>query len=330
MDTNLSGISNGSNGNLIGTAAAPINPMLGPLQNNGGPTKTMALLPGSPAINAGDNSLIPAGVTTDQRGTGYARIDDGTVDIGAYEFVVNVPPVADAGGPYIVVRGGTVQLDASATFDENEPNTGLTYEWDFDGDGYYDDATGNAPVFSAEGLVTAETIVVGLRVTDSGDLEDTATANVQVIIVGLIADPFEAGKTALAIGGTLGDDNILFNTGGTGGTVQVMLNGVSQGSFSPTGRLIAYGQAGADNIQVAGGISLPTMLLGGKGDDRIKGGAGNNILVGGDGDDLLVGGNNRDIMIGGNGADRIVGNGQDDVLIAGRTAFDRELQGLCA
>ena len=48
----------------------------------------MALLPGSPAIDAGDNSLIPAGVTTDQRGTGYARIDNGTVDIGAFELVV--------------------------------------------------------------------------------------------------------------------------------------------------------------------------------------------------------------------------------------------------
>ena len=76
VDTNLSGISNGSNGNQIGTAAAPINPMLGSLQDNGGPTQSMALLPGSPALDAGDNTLSPAGVTTDQRGTGYARIEN--------------------------------------------------------------------------------------------------------------------------------------------------------------------------------------------------------------------------------------------------------------
>src|SRR5262249_12615158 len=35
-----------------------VNPLLGPLQDNGGSTKTMALLPGSPALNAGDSSLL--------------------------------------------------------------------------------------------------------------------------------------------------------------------------------------------------------------------------------------------------------------------------------
>ena len=43
----------------------------------------MALLPGSPAIDAGNNALIPAGVTTDQRG--LPRIVNGVVDIGAFE-----------------------------------------------------------------------------------------------------------------------------------------------------------------------------------------------------------------------------------------------------
>ena len=61
-------------------------PMLGPLQDNGGPTWTHALQPGSPAIDAGDNSQCPS---TDQRGF-YRHIDgdgDGTAicDMGAYE-----------------------------------------------------------------------------------------------------------------------------------------------------------------------------------------------------------------------------------------------------
>src|SRR6185503_970921 len=57
-------------------------PLLGPLADNGGPTQTMALLPGSLCINAGDNTAAPA---NDQRGPGYARIVNGVVDIGAFE-----------------------------------------------------------------------------------------------------------------------------------------------------------------------------------------------------------------------------------------------------
>ena len=58
--------------------------MLGSLANNGGPTLTYALLPGSPAIDAGNNSIIPSGTTTDQLGN--PRISGSNVDIGAYEL----------------------------------------------------------------------------------------------------------------------------------------------------------------------------------------------------------------------------------------------------
>ena len=50
-----------------------------------GPTQTQALPASSPAIDAGNNSLVPAGVTNDQRGPGFPRIFNGTVDIGAFE-----------------------------------------------------------------------------------------------------------------------------------------------------------------------------------------------------------------------------------------------------
>jgi hypothetical protein len=72
------GLTNGASGNHVGVAA-----MLGPLHSDGGPTQTIALLPHSPAINAGDNASIPLFVTTDQRGA--PRIKGGTVDIGAVE-----------------------------------------------------------------------------------------------------------------------------------------------------------------------------------------------------------------------------------------------------
>ena len=58
------------------------NPMLGPLQNNGGPTFTHALLAGSPAIDAGDPNFTPP-PSTDQRG--YPRVSNARIDIGSFE-----------------------------------------------------------------------------------------------------------------------------------------------------------------------------------------------------------------------------------------------------
>jgi len=69
----------GVNHDLVGTASNPLDPRLGPLQNNGGPTSTRALLAGSPAINKGLRALE---IPIDQRL--YVRA--GSSDIGAYEF----------------------------------------------------------------------------------------------------------------------------------------------------------------------------------------------------------------------------------------------------
>lgn len=57
-------------------------PLLGPLADNGGPTRTHALMSGSPAIDAGAN---PADIPTDQRGEGYLRVWGEAADIGAFE-----------------------------------------------------------------------------------------------------------------------------------------------------------------------------------------------------------------------------------------------------
>ncbi|MBP7691797.1 MAG: right-handed parallel beta-helix repeat-containing protein [Anaerolineales bacterium] len=69
-------------GNLIDAAAAPLN--LGSLANNGGPTLTMALGPGSVALEAGDPTFVSPPVY-DQRGSGFPRVKSGRIDIGAYE-----------------------------------------------------------------------------------------------------------------------------------------------------------------------------------------------------------------------------------------------------
>jgi hypothetical protein len=86
---NLVGNTEGTSG-WVATDLLNVDPMLGPLQYNGGPTMTMALLPGSPAIDAGSNDLIPVGVMYDQRGPGFQRIVNGKVDIGAFEWQPHV------------------------------------------------------------------------------------------------------------------------------------------------------------------------------------------------------------------------------------------------
>jgi hypothetical protein len=91
-----------ANGNLVGTTGALLDPLLGPLANNGGPTETQALAFGSPAINAGTAAGAP---TTDQRGD----LRDAYPDIGAFEFQASAAPLLSAtgagagGGPQVNV-----------------------------------------------------------------------------------------------------------------------------------------------------------------------------------------------------------------------------------
>ena len=89
---------------IVGTSASPIDPKLDPngLRKNGGPTETIALLPGSPAIDKGTSNGLTGSLTTDQRGTGSPRTRDypsvtnatnGT-DIGAFEFGGTFVPIS--------------------------------------------------------------------------------------------------------------------------------------------------------------------------------------------------------------------------------------------
>ena len=98
-------LANGMNGNVVGNGtsigAFPIASLLGPLQNNGGPTETMALLNSgmlaNPAIDAGSN---PDELQFDQRGSPFARQIGAGVDIGAFEAVPEIPSIclASIGG----------------------------------------------------------------------------------------------------------------------------------------------------------------------------------------------------------------------------------------
>jgi hypothetical protein len=72
---------------LTGTGSVTnTDPKLGPLTNNGGPTLTMALLPGSPAIDGGDTAAAPV---MDQRG--FPRPSGAAADMGAFEHGSTLP-----------------------------------------------------------------------------------------------------------------------------------------------------------------------------------------------------------------------------------------------
>ena len=105
------GISNGSNGNQVGTSSNPINAKLGILANNGGPTQTVALLAGSPALDGGSGA---ATTDTDQRGVSRGHY----LDIGAYQATAS--QLAVAGFPSPTSPGASHQFTVSAvdTFDQ--------------------------------------------------------------------------------------------------------------------------------------------------------------------------------------------------------------------
>jgi hypothetical protein len=103
------------------------NPKLASLANNGGPTQTMALLAGSPALNAGNVLSFPP---TDQRGV--ARPIFLLPDIGAFEspLSADIAPVADAGPDQTINNPSlpvTVALDGSGSSDADGDT--LTYTW---------------------------------------------------------------------------------------------------------------------------------------------------------------------------------------------------------
>jgi hypothetical protein len=110
--------SSGFSGTILSTA----DPLLGSLASNGGPTKTMALQFGSPAVDTGSVTAA-SGLTTDQRGTGYPRTWNNAIDVGAYEtgltitttslpdWTVNYPYSASA----IQVTHGTAPITFSVS-----------------------------------------------------------------------------------------------------------------------------------------------------------------------------------------------------------------------
>jgi hypothetical protein len=134
--TGSSGLSNGVNGNQIGSANSPIDPLLAPLGYYGGPTQTLPLLPGSPALKTGDPAQL--GVP-DQRGV----LRTGGVNIGAYQasasaFLLTAPPEVMAGVPFDLIATAVdpfgqvaVGYAGTVTFSTSDPDPRVVLPADY-------------------------------------------------------------------------------------------------------------------------------------------------------------------------------------------------------
>jgi hypothetical protein len=132
-----------------------------------------------------DNNI---GTNWCEASTPYGGGDMGTPGAANDCLTGNSPPDADAGGAYTVDEGSAVQLDASGTTDPDQAPETLTYEWDLDNDGDFDDASGITTVFSAVGMDGPGVVTIGLRVTDDEGASDVDTATVHISNVPPIAD----------------------------------------------------------------------------------------------------------------------------------------------
>lgn len=139
---------------------------------------------------------------------GLVVVDDGG-ESGSTSLQVNIdnqPPVADAGGPYLVPTGSAVQLSAAGS---TEPDAAcgdsiVNYAWDIDGDGQYDDAIGQNPTIPWSPLLAnlgTGIHSIGLQVTDSFGVNAINGANLVIaqgtdLRVSLFddADPVLAGQ----------------------------------------------------------------------------------------------------------------------------------------
>lgn len=240
--------------------------------------------------------------------------------------VQNVAPTAGVTGDSAGVAG----QERSFIFIASDPSAAdqagaFTYEINW-GDGSTHQVAGAASLETVTHVFTAVgsyTVTATAKDKDGGISEEVSRA------VFIVTAELQAGD--LVVGGTTGDDIIAIQPIDENGTLGVVINGVDQGGFSPGGRVVVFGQAGNDVIQVSS-VALPVILLGGNGDDTLDASTvtGPAVLSGEAGNDVLWGGSGRNVLLGGIGADELHGGADEDLLVGAATSHDADLPALLA
>ncbi|MEM8946951.1 MAG: choice-of-anchor Q domain-containing protein [Planctomycetota bacterium] len=190
-------------GTMLGdsTAGGAIDPRLDPLTDNGGPTETHLPLAGSPAIDAGDPSVVFDPAEFDQRGVGFARVFDARLDIGSSEVQETLDLVVTTDADAIALDGRTSLREAIAIAAASTTPRTIVFDATLDGGTILlDDALGTLNIdasmtISATALPTGMTLNAGNgldNLFNTGDgyavfnVDDNlAGANIEVTLAGL-------------------------------------------------------------------------------------------------------------------------------------------------
>ncbi|RPJ49548.1 MAG: DUF11 domain-containing protein, partial [Chloroflexi bacterium] len=207
------GLTNGVNNNQVGVT----NPRLGLLANNGGSVQTHALLPGSPAIEAGSSAFVVSPTFsgppyTDARGAGFPRLLDSadanavqTVDIGAYETHPTIEDITDKttfsgtslNVPFNVGDGtlGFSSITASSSNTSVVPNTPASLSITGSGSTRTLSVTPAGPTGSTTIMVTVTSSINGTFFSASDSFSLTVTAPPDLSITKTHSGSFTQGQT---------------------------------------------------------------------------------------------------------------------------------------
>ena len=133
--------------------------------------------PQSKPVIVADNSGGAIIAWEDWRNGNYRDIYTQNVNSDGSLGLQNMPPTAEAGGPYPVDEGGTVEVTASGSDPDGDE---LTFAWDLDNDGTFE-TPGQSVIFSAAELDGPNSQIIAVRVTDTGGLSATDEATVNVL-----------------------------------------------------------------------------------------------------------------------------------------------------
>jgi hypothetical protein len=211
--------------------------------------------------SGGDNTcLIWSVFAGREMGFSATSSGDQTTIVTATDGPPACTPTADANGPHTTPEGTDATLDGTGSTDPT--SSGLTYAWDLDNDGQYDDATGPTPVFDTVGQDGVFTVGLQVAAADGGFTdEDTTTVTVTNVApsVSLATTSPADENTSVNVSGTISDPGWLEALTGTidwdDGNVEAV-TGVLE-NVRPDATLTfdmshTYGDNGDFSVQVCG------------------------------------------------------------------------------